>query len=185
LEYPGQRIRLEARLGNARINVQIDIGFGDSVVPEAIEIEYPTLLDLPAPRIRAYLPETVVAEKFESMVSLGMLNSRMKDYYDLRMMAKEFEFDGNTLTKAIKATFARRNTAIPNDTPVALTEEFSSSPDKITQWQAFLRRSNLEDASVDFSQVIDEIHKFLMPPAIAAVNDEAFDNKWTRNCVWS
>lgn len=87
------------------------------------------------------------------------------------------------MTEAIKATFARRNTAIPNDTPAALTEEFSSSPDKITQWQAFLRRSNLEDASVDFSQVIDEIHKFLMPPAIAAVNNEAFNKKWTNRWV--
>ncbi len=151
LEYPGQRIKLESKLGNARINIQIDIGFGDTVVPKPIEIEYPTLLDMPAPRIRAYTPETVVAEKFESMVSLGMLNSRMKDYYDLRMMAKEFQFDGNTLTEAIKATFARRGTAIPNITPVALTVEFSSSPDKNTQWKAFLRTSKLGDADLDLS----------------------------------
>jgi len=183
LEYPGQRIRLEARLGNARINVQVDIGFGDSVVPEAIEIEYPTLLDLPAPRIRAYPPEAVVAEKFESMVSLGMLNSRMKDYYDLRMMAREFKFDGNTLTKAIKATFARRNTDIPHEIPVALTEEFSSSPDKVTQWQAFLRRSKLEDRSVEFSQIVNELSQFLMPPAIAAANNEAFDRKWANKWI--
>ena len=183
LEYPGQRIRLEAKLGNARINVQVDIGFGDSVVPKAIEIEYPTLLDLPAPRICAYPPEAVVAEKFESMVSLGMLNSRMKDYYDQRMMAKEFKFDGNTLTKAIKATLTRRNTDIPREIPVALTEEFSSSPDKITQWQAFLRRSKLEDKSVEFSQIVNELSQFLMPPAIAAANNEAFDKKWANKWI--
>jgi hypothetical protein len=183
LEHPGQRIRLDARLGNARINVQVDIGFGDSVVPEAIEIEYPTLLDLPAPRIRAYPPEAVVTEKFESMVSLGMLNSRMKDYYDLRMMAREFKFDGNTLTKAITATFARRNTDIPREIPVALPEEFSSSPDKISQWQAFLRLSKLEDRSVEFSQIVNELSQFLMPPAIAAANNDAFDRKWANKWI--
>ena len=152
-------------------------------MPKAIEIEYPTLLDMPAPRIRAYPPEAVVAEKFESMVSLGMLNSRMKDYYDLRMMAREFKFDGNNLTKAIKATFARRSTNIPHEIPVALTEEFSSSPDKVTQWQAFLRRSKLEDRSVEFSQIINDLIQFLMPPAIAAANDEAFDRKWANKWI--
>jgi predicted nucleotidyltransferase component of viral defense system len=184
LEYPGQRIRLESRLGNARINIQIDIGFGDSVVPEPTEIEYPTLLDMPAPRIRAYPPETVVAEKLQSMVSLGMLNSRMKDFYDLRMMAKEFQFDGDTLTEAIKATFTRRGTPIPDESPVALTEEFSSNPDKRTQWRAFLKTSKLEDAKLELSQVTDEIHKFLVPPVIAAANNKPFAKSWFAGGPW-
>lgn len=184
LEYPGQRVKLEARLGNARINVQIDIGFGDTVVPEAIEIEYPTLLDLPAPHIRAYPPETVIAEKYESIVYLGMLNSRMKDYYDLRMMAKEFEFDGNSLAKAVKATFDRRNTDIPHETPTTLTEEFFSSQDKITQWKAFLKRSKLEDISVDLPQVINELCKFLLPPTIAVANNVTFNQLWTDGGPW-
>ena len=184
LEYPGQRVKLEARLGNARINVQIDIGFGDTVVPKAIKIEYPTLLNMPAPHIHAYPPETVVAEKFQSMVSLGMLNSRMKDYYDLRMIAKEFQFDGNTMAKAIKATFNRRNTDIPTETPVALTEEFFSNQEKITQWQAFLRRSKLEDTSVELSQVINELCKFLLPPTLAISNNIDFNQMWADGGPW-
>ena len=184
LEYPGQRIRLEGRLGSARINIQIDVGFGDSVIPEPIEIEYPTLLDMPAPRIRAYPPETVIAEKFESMVSLGMLNSRMKDYYDLMMMAKEIQFDGNTLTEAVKATFARRGTVVPNDTPAALTEEFFLSPDKNTQWQAFLRTSKLDDVDLELSQVINEIRGFLMPPVLAAAKNRPFLKSWPVGGPW-
>lgn len=184
LEYPGQRVKLEGRLGNARINTQIDIGFGDSVVPNPTQIEYPTLLDMPAPRIRVYPPETVIAEKFESMVSRGMLNSRMKDYYDLRMMAKEFRFDGNSLTKAIKATFTRRGIAIPKDTPIAITEEFFSDTDKNTQWQAFLRNSRLDEKDLTLSQVIDEIHKFLMSPVIAAANNRPFTKSWAAGGPW-
>ena len=183
LEYPGQRVRLEGRLGNARINLQIDIGFGDSVIPKPIEIEYPTLLDMPAPRIRAYPPETVVAEKFESMVARGISNSRMKDYYDMRLMAKEFQFNGNVLAEAIKATFARRGTAIPNSTPVALTEEFCSSTDKNTQWKAFLKTSKL-DVNLELSQVIDKIYKFLMPPTIAAENNKPFTKNWSAGGPW-
>jgi hypothetical protein len=184
LEYPGQRVKLEARLGNARINVQIDIGFGDTVIPKAIKIEYPTLLNMPAPHIHAYPPETVVAEKFQSMVSLGMLNSRMKDYYDLRMIAKEFQFDGNTMAKAIKATFNRRNTDIPTETPVALTEEFFSNQEKNTQWQAFLRRSKLENTSVELSQVINELCKFLLPPTLAISNNIDFNQMWADGGPW-
>ena len=184
LEYPGQRVKLEARLGNARINAQIDIGFGDTVVPKAIEIEYPTLLDLPAPHIHAYPPETVVAEKFQSMISLGMLNSRMKDYYDLKIMAKEFQFDGNSMAKAIKATFNRRNTIIPTETPVALTEEFFSNQVKITQWQAFLRKNKLEKTNVELSQVINELCTFLLPPTYAISNNIDFNKKWADGGPW-
>jgi hypothetical protein len=184
LEYPGQRVKLEGRLGNARINTQIDIGFGDSVVPNPTQIEYPTLLDMPAPRIRVYPPETVIAEKFESMVSRGMLNSRMKDYYDLRMMAKEFRFDGNSLTKAIKATFTRRGIAIPKDTPIAITEEFFSDTDKNTQWQAFLRNSRLDEKDLTLSQIIDDIRRFLMPPVIAAANNRPFTKSWAVGGPW-
>ena len=184
LEYPGQRVKLEGRLGNARINTQIDIGFGDSVVPNPTQIEYPTLLDMPAPRIRVYPPETVIAEKFESMVSRGMLNSRMKDYYDIRMMAKEFRFDGNSLTKAIKATFTRRGIAIPKDTPIAITEEFFSDTDKNTQWQAFLRNSRLDEKDLTLSQIIDDIRRFLMPPVIAAANNRPFTKSWAAGGSW-
>jgi predicted nucleotidyltransferase component of viral defense system len=184
LEYPGQRIKLESRLGNARINIQIDIGFGDSIVPEPIEIDYPTLLDMPSPHIRAYPVETVVAEKLETIVSKGILNSRMKDFYDLRVLALGFQFDGNTLSQAIKATFTRRSTSIPNDSPVAFTEEYFTNPDKQTQWQAFLRTSKLENEKLDLSEVVDDIQRFLLPPLIASAKDKPFTENWSAGGPW-
>jgi hypothetical protein len=184
LEYPGQRIRLESKLGNARINLQIDVGFGDSIVPEPIELEYPTLLEMPSPRIRAYPIETVVAEKLETIVSKGFLNSRMKDFYDLRTMAKEFQFNGANLTKAINATFTRRGTQIPGSDPAAFTEEFYTNADKQIQWKAFLRTSKLEDITLELSQVTNQIQAFLSPPMIAIVNNESFDKKWSPGGAW-
>ena len=184
LEYPGQRIRLESKLGNARINLQIDVGFGDSIVPEPIELEYPTLLEMPSPHIRAYPIETVVAEKLETIVSKGILNSRMKDFYDLRTMAKEFQFDGANLAKAINATFSRRGTQIPDSGPVAFTGEFYTNTDKQIQWKAFLRTSKLEDIKLELSQVTNEIQAFLSPPMIATVTNELFDQKWPPGGPW-
>lgn len=184
LEYPGQRIKLESRLGNARINIQIDIGFGDSIVPAPIEIDYPTLLDMPSPHIKAYPVETVVAEKIETIVSKGVLNSRMKDFYDLRVLAQEIEFDGSNLSNAIKATFDRRGTRIPNDQPTAFTEEFYANPDKQVQWQAFLRTSKLENAKLKLHEVIIDIERFLMPPLSGAANDDSFTKKWPAGGPW-
>lgn len=184
LEYPGQRIKLESRLGNARINIQIDIGFGDSVVPAPINIDYPTLLNMPSPHIKAYPIETVVAEKIETIISKGMLNSRMKDFYDLRILSQKFEFNGNSLTQAIKATFARRGTNIPNDPPIAFTEEFCMNPDKQVQWQAFLRNSKLDDTQITIPEAIHDIQKFLMLPLKAAATGELFQMSWPARGPW-
>lgn len=184
LEYPGQRIKLESRLGNARINIQIDIGFGDSIVPAPIEINYPTLLNMPSPHIKAYPVETVVAEKLETIASKGILNSRMKDFYDLRVLAQEIEFDGSNLSKAIKATFDRRGTRIPNDQPTAFTEEFYANPNKQVQWQAFLRTNKLENEKLELHEVIIYMERFLMPPLSAAANDDSFTKKWPAGGPW-
>jgi hypothetical protein len=184
LDYPGKRVKIESRMGNARINIQIDIGFGDSIVPSPSKINYPTLLKMPAPSIYAYPPETVVAEKFESMVSRGILNSRMKDYYDIKIIAEEFSFQGQLLCDAIKATFTRRGTAIAQDTPIALTQEFSSNPDKKAQWKGFLKTSKLDDKNVDIAQVINDISEFLMPPVLAAASNNAFEKKWSPGGPW-
>ena len=184
LEYPGQRIRIESRLGNVQINIQIDVGFGDSIVPEPIELEYPTLLDMPSPHIKAYPIETVVAEKLETIVSKGILNSRMKDFYDLRTIAKEFQFDGSNLTKAIRATFARRGTQIPSSNPAAFTNDFYSNADKQIQWKAFLRTSKLEDITLELSQVTNEIQTFLLLPMVAAMNNESFAKNWPSGGPW-
>ena len=184
LEYPGQRIKLESRLGNARINIQIDIGFGDSIVPAPIEIDYPTLLAMPSPHIKAYPIETVIAEKIETIISKGVPNSRMKDFYDLRILSQEFEFDGGNLSKAIKATFERRGTNIPQDQTIAFTEEFYSDPDKQLQWQAFLRTSKLEGANLKLHEVIKDIEKFLLPPLNAVARNNFFVKRWIAGGTW-
>ncbi|MHB1458577.1 MAG: nucleotidyl transferase AbiEii/AbiGii toxin family protein [Armatimonadota bacterium] len=145
-EYGGVRISMQMHLGKARIIVRVDIGFGDAVTPEATKIIYPTLLDLPAPVMLAYPRETVVAEKLEALVRLGMINSRMKDFYDLWVFSKSFTFDGNILTDAIAATFKRRGTQIPKDLPIAFTSEFYDDDLKIQQWSAFLKKGTVPNS---------------------------------------
>ena len=144
----GVRINFIARLERAKIHIQVDMGFGDIIVPAPEEIEYPRMLDFPSARVMAYPKETVVAEKLEALVKLGMVNTRMKDFYDLRKLARHFDFNGDLLCDAIKATFERRQTEIPTDTPLALTEEFSHDAQKAKQWQAFVRKNNLDHDGV-------------------------------------
>lgn len=137
------------------------------------------------PRLRAYPRETVVAEKFEAMVRLGMTNSRMKDFYDLWVMSRGFEFDGQTLCRAIAATFDRRESLLPKETPLTLTREFSSDQAKATQWAAFLRRLNPEYGEMPLTRVMDELREFLMPMAVAAAKDEATEMIWQPRGPWS
>jgi predicted nucleotidyltransferase component of viral defense system len=125
-DYEGVRINLIGYLGKAKIPLQIDIGFADVVTPAPIEVEYPTILPMPVPKLRGYPPESVVAEKLQALVFLGSINSRMKDFYDLWMMAEHFEFNTEKLQKAIVNTFKRRNTTLPEETPVGLSESFAS-----------------------------------------------------------
>ncbi len=184
-EYQGIRLRLEARLGNARIPLQIDVGFGDAITPSAVEIEYPTLLDFPAPSIHAYPRETVVAEKYQAMVMLGMANSRMKDFFDLWILARQFEFDGPTICAAIGATFERRQTALPERSPLALTPEFSEDRGKQTQWRAFLRKGRLVTQQIELADVVPLLEAFLMPPTSAIVTRNDFAKRWTPGGPWA
>jgi len=183
--YGGQRVRLLANLGNARITVQIDIGFGDPVTPEAKEITYPTLLDFPAPRILAYPPESVVAGKLEALVSLGMVTTRMKDIYDLRLMARLLTFESSTLIDAIRATFNSRDTEIPTTTPTALSAEFVKDEDKPKQWAAFLIRSGLEKPDIELIEVIGELRSFLVLPLEAAATGAEFVKSWRHGGPWT
>ena len=147
--YGGTRINLVARIGSARCSLQIDVGFGDAVTPEAQTVVFPTLLnDFPAPTLRVYPVYTVIAEKYQAMVMLGMANSRMKDFYDLAVIARRTELDGATLAGAIAATFARRSTALPTVRPLALTSQFSEDETKRRQWQAFLNKNRLTGAAL-------------------------------------
>ena len=125
--YEGVRIRFKTSLGRARVTQQLDIGFGDVIVPVPQPIEYPTILDFPAPKLRGYSKETIVAEKFESLVTLGILNSRMKDYFDIWTLSRQFDFDGPTLSSAIAKTFSNRGTAVESD-PIGLTSAFADDP---------------------------------------------------------
>lgn len=182
--YLGQRIKLIGLLGAARIPVQIDVGFGDAVTPEAKEVDYPTLLDMPAPRIRVYPPETVIAEKLQAMVALGMQNSRMKDFYDLWTIARQFSFEGATLATAVAATFKRRHTDIPRAMPTGLSDEFATDRQKNTQWNAFLTRSHRGAMEIELAQVISELRAFLMPVLDAAAKAKNFAQSWANGGPW-
>jgi hypothetical protein len=143
--YGGQRVRLLAYLAEARVPLRIDVGFGDVVTLPVCEADYPTLLGLPAPRLRLYPRETVIAEKWQAMVELGSANSRLKDFYDVWILSCYLEFDGALLSQAIAATFERRRTPLPAAIPEALEDVFSNDRAKVTQWRAFARKSWLKD----------------------------------------
>jgi predicted nucleotidyltransferase component of viral defense system len=184
-EYEGVRVHCDARLGQARIDLQIDVGFGDAVTPRAVKTQYPTMLPFPAPVLRAYQRETVVAEKFQAMVVLGMANSRMKDFFDLWVLARGFTFAGNALCRAIRATFLRRKTALQVEAPLALTPKFGTDPAKVKQWQAFVRKSKLETGETTLEQLCAFLKEFLMPPSQALSAGIEFTESWPPGGPWS
>lgn len=183
-DYQGIRIKLDALLSSARIPILIDVGFGDAVTPGLDEITYPTMLELPAPHLKAYPRETVIAEKFQAMVSLGIANSRMKDFYDLWTLSQEFDFAGASLSNAINATFKRRSTALPRKLPLALTEEFTLDAQKLNQWKAFLRKSKLVAGGKSLPEIATDLERFLIPPTQALVTNEAFHQMWSAGETW-
>lgn len=160
--YAGVRITLNGLLDNARCHVQIDIGFGDAVVPGPENAQYPVILDdMPPPHLSTYPRYTVVAEKLETIASLGILNTRMKDYFDLWILSKHCDFDGAILAKAIGATFERRNTSIPSAMPFGLTDEFAEDERKSQQWLAFQRKNALEAKPLRI--IVEDLRQFLQP----------------------
>lgn len=183
-EYSGVRITLEAKLGEARIPLQIDIGFGDVIIPAPIKIDFPSMLDLPSPLMNAYPPEAVVAEKFQAMVILGMKNSRMKDFYDVWYLTKYSSFKGNLLCRAIESTFNRRKTELPEGTPLALTSEFSEDTIKKQQWKAFLARSHLNDHKTELRDITKDLFTFLLPPTDAMRLKLPFQKVWKPGGPW-
>ena len=161
-DYGGRRATIQARVGAARLTVQVDIGIGDAVTPAPEWLDYPGLLDLPRPRLRAYPRETVVAEKLHAMVLFGTRNSRMKDYFDLRALAREGAVDADRLAEAVAATFARRKTEVPNGMPPGLGDDFARDPAVPAQWKAFLARNRLHAPS--FAEVVMEVRSFALEP---------------------
>lgn len=158
--YRGVRVLVVARVTTARVRLQVDVGFGDAITPQPVPVDLPALLDFEAPRLLAYPRETVIAEKLEAMVQRGLANSRMKDFYDLAVLARTFAFEGEVLARAIGATFERRGTPLPTAPPVALTAEFAEDGTKGIQWRAFVRKSGVEGAG-NLAEVVAEFGRFL------------------------
>lgn len=177
-DYKGIRIRFVGYLENARIPIQIDLGFNDIITPRPIESEIPSMLDLPRAKLLTYPRESVVAEKFEAMVSLGLGNSRMKDLHDVRSLSQDFTFDGGVLSEAINKTFARRRTALPAETPLLFTQEFFDDPDKKKQWAAFCRKNRNYVLEKPLEAVCKEIAAFLMPLLEAMNGKRSLPHKW-------
>lgn len=161
-DYQGVRIKARGLLGKIRLHLQIDVGFGDAVLPAPIEVELPQLLDMGSPTLLGYTPESAVAEKFQAMVALDMTNTRLKDFYDVWLLCKTIDLDRETLAAAIRETFHRRQTPLPTETPAALTPAFSEHETKERQWQAFLRKNRL-NPGITLREAADAISEFLLP----------------------
>lgn len=179
-EYTGVRVVFLGFLGNAKIHMRLDVGFADIVTPHPDETEFQTILaGSDKPHIRVYPPETVIAEKFQALVDLGMANSRLKDFYDLWFMANSMEFEYPLLLEAISNTFEQRNTRIPREIPSALTEEFATQ--KQIQWASFLKKNLIEDAPTSLFDVIQVIARFFNP--LVNSKDRAY-RRWFPSTGW-
>lgn len=181
-DYEGVRLRLMGSLDTARITLQIDIGFGDPVYPDAKKADFPGLLDFPSPRLLCYSRESAIAEKFEAMVKLGELNSRMKDFYDIWLLSRQFDFNGADLTEAIRLTFAQRHTEIP-ETVTAFTAGFGNT--KQRQWQALNRRLQQDHVPTDLLEIIAGLESFLAPIVVALRSGDTPPADWKAPGPWT
>ena len=181
-DYEGIRIRFLGALGSARINMQIDIGFGDVVYPEPEESDFPTMLNSPAPRLLCYSRESSIAEKLEAMVKLGVLNSRMKDFYDIRLLSRQFDFDGTKLSEAIRLTFERRGTTLPAKIE-AFTQPFIEA--KQTQWATFWKRLQQDHVPTSFREIMASVDRFLSPIVAALSSGKPSPINWTAPGPWT
>ena len=184
-EYQGLRVKLRATLDSARIPMQIDIGFGNAIEPPPVDADYPTLLGSPAPHIRAYPHEAVVAEKLHAIVVLGERNSRYKDFYDLWVLARHFPFEGARLSGAIMATFTRRNTTISAALPTGLAPRFYIDDLRAGQWRAYLTRTKVPGAPPDFATVGELLQSFLGPIWRVLAASGTLTDSWAAGGPWS
>lgn len=181
-DYEGIRIRFLGALGSARINMQIDIGFGDVVYPKPEESDLPTMLNSPAPRLLCYSRESSIAEKLEAMVKLGVLNSRMKDFYDIWLLSRQFDFDGTKLSEAIRLTFERRGTTLPAKIE-AFTQPFIEA--KQTQWATFWKRLQQDHVPTSFREIMASVDRFLSPIVVALSSGKPSPINWTAPGPWT
>ena len=183
--YMGTRVKLEARVAGAVIGLQVDVGYGDAVVPPPATIEYPCLLQFAAPHVSAYSRYTVVAEKVQATVELGVTNSRLKDFFDLFTLASRFDFEGPQLVDSIAATFTRRSATIPAEPPAALSPRFAAAPDKVAQWKGFLKRARVRIEVPPFRAVVEAVARFALQPLDAARLGTAFERNWRQGGPWT
>jgi len=182
--YDGVRMTFVGLLNQARIPMQIDIGFGDAVTPPPEFVAYPTLFDGPAPRLQAYPRYALIAEKVEAMVKLGLANSRMKDFFDMWLLAHLFAFEGRTLGEAMMNTFRRRRTPLPDKVPSAFTSEFYEDRQKQLQWKAFIRKTRPDVPMAALPSVIADVYRFIMPVIEALQTGICFDSVWYPDQGW-
>jgi len=183
-DYEGIRVKFTGFLERSRVPMQVDIGFGDAIYPKPQIIDYPVILDFPKPKLRGYPIETVVAEKFEAMVKLGALNSRMKDFYDVWLMTRQFNFEGESLVKAFEKTFARRKTALPEKPPFFVDEIYKERSDQQVLWRGFLNTIKMKHAPNVLNEVVKLIESFLEEPVGALFKKEAFRSQWKAPGPW-
>jgi hypothetical protein len=182
-EYQGVRVSFRGSLGNAKIFMQLDIGFGDVIFPRAASVKFPTLLDLPGPRLRGYTRESIIGEKFQAMVKLGSLNSRMKDFFDIWFLSRNFDFDGPKLSMAISKTFNRRKTEVPS-TLKDLFEPLMQDSAKATQWRTFINRNRLQEVPDTLGDVLSLMVEFLDPVTRSLKNGVQFKATWHAPGPW-
>ncbi|MFH0783186.1 MAG: nucleotidyl transferase AbiEii/AbiGii toxin family protein [Pseudomonadota bacterium] len=181
-DYEGIRIRFRGSLDSARVSMQIDIGFGDIVYPGPVESDLPTMLGSPVPRLLCYSRESAIAEKFEAMAKLGALNSRMKDFYDIWLLSRQFDFDGAKLAEAIRLTFERRGTVMPVEIE-AFDEPFISA--KQIQWSAFWKRLQQDHVPVSFRDIVSAVETFLVPVASTTSQGTTKPMSWIASGPWT
>ena len=184
-DHGGVRVQVSGTLGPARLHLQVDVGFGDVITPERVQQDYPTLLDLPAPRLWTYPRETLVAEKFDAMVRLGTKNTRVKDLWDIACIARLFSFDGETLRTAVEETFRRRRNRLGAGRPLALLPGYYEDPDRDQRWQTLRRQMLVEqDGPAGLVDAGDEIRRFLGPVCDSMIGDVPFVGTWPAGGPW-
>ena len=182
-DYKGVRVQFTGFLEKSRIPMQIDVGFGDPVLPGPVQLDYPALLDFPAPRLIGYRQENSIAEKFNAMCTRGMRNSRMKDFYDIWLLCRRFDFDGSELSKAIESTFQSRHLEIPAE-PLALGPTFGEDKNKMAYWKGFLRKIKITNAPQDLGTVVKVLKRFLGPVTESLAAGKPFHGKWKAPGPW-
>jgi hypothetical protein len=183
-DYEGVRLKFLGFLERSRIPMQVDVGFGDIVYPKTKVIDYPVILDFPKPHLKGYPVESVVSEKFEAMVKLGLLNSRMKDFYDIWLMMRQFDVSGSNLAEALRRTFKHRKTDLPKAKPLFAEEIYDEKSDRQTLWKAFLRKGDIKHAPEKLAITAKRIEDFLIKPLNAINKGDDFNEEWKAPGPW-